>query len=288
MNDKTDDIKTGTLYVVATPIGNLKDITFRAIETLQQCQWVACEDTRHSQRLFQAYDIDTKTLALHQHNENQHAHKIIKLLQNGDDVALVSDAGTPLISDPGFPLVQLAHEHHIPVSPIPGPSALVAFLSVAAIKSQPFVFHGFLPARKQQRLAFYQNLLPLTATQVFYESSHRVVESVQQIVAVFGEQAVVAMGRELTKRFEHIFRGTAAQLLTLLTDDSNQQKGEFVVAIEAIKSATGEQLTQEQQLLALKLKAHLAPKVAAKIVAEQFSINKKKVYEFILESNQDH
>lgn len=282
MND-TSDLKPGTLFVVATPIGNLKDITYRAVEVLQQCPWTACEDTRHSNRLFQAYNISSKTIALHQHNENQNAKNIIKLLLKGDDVALVSDAGTPLISDPGFPLVQAAHEHGIIVSPIPGPSALVAFLSAAAVKSQPFTFHGFLPAKKQQRLHFYQSLVPLNSTQVFYESSHRIMDSIEQIKLVFGEHVVVGMGRELTKQFEQIFRGSVKDLLELLKSDPNHQKGEFVVAIEAIKLKEDERLTTAQERLAQNLKTLLPPKTAAKIVADQFNINKKMVYQYILE-----
>ncbi|TDR20818.1 16S rRNA (cytidine(1402)-2'-O)-methyltransferase [Marinicella litoralis] len=278
----SSDINTGTLFVVATPIGNLKDITLRAIETLKACQWVACEDTRHSQRLFQEYGIKTKTLALHQHNENHSSQQIISLLQNGENVALVSDAGTPLISDPGYPLVQLAHENNITVSPIPGPSALIALLSAAAINTQPFVFHGFLPPKKQQRLHFYQSLLPLNSTHVFYESSHRIADSIQQLAHVLGENTTLVMGRELTKRFEHIFRGTAAELVTLIENDPNQQKGEFVIALQGIKQANSDQLSLPQQKLAVELNQHLPPKVAAKLVAEHYDINKKQVYEFIL------
>lgn len=278
----TSNLSAGTLYVVATPIGNLKDITYRAVEVLLHCSWAACEDTRHSQRLFQAYNIQCKTIALHQHNENQTSGKIIELLLNGEDVALVSDAGTPLISDPGFPLVQQAHELGIKVSPIPGPSALIAFLSASAVKSQPFTFHGFLPAKKQQRLNFYESLLPLDTTHVFYESSHRIVDSVQQIKSVFGAQCQVAMGRELTKQFEQIFVGSVDQLLELLLADNNHQKGEFVVAIEASKVKADDELSTAQQQLANDLKSHLPPKIAAKIVADHYSINKKQVYEYIL------
>ncbi len=139
--------EAGTLYIVATPIGNLKDITFRAIEVLKSCDLVACEDTRHSQRLFQAHDIRTKTKSLHQHNENHDSQRIIDLIIQGQDVALVSDAGTPLISDPGFPLLQLAHANNLAVVPIPGPSAIITLLSVAALNTSPFTFHGFLPAK---------------------------------------------------------------------------------------------------------------------------------------------
>lgn len=284
MND-TSERKTGTLFVVATPIGNLKDITYRAIETLQACQWVACEDTRHSLRLFQEYGIQAKTIALHQHNENHSSQKLIKLLDSGDDVALVSDAGTPLISDPGYPLVQLAHEAGITVSPIPGPSALISLLSVAAINTQPFTFHGFLPPKKQQRLSYYQSLKPLSATHVFYESSHRIVDSLSQISTVFGNNTLVVMGRELTKRFEQVFRGQVDTLLNLLETNPKQQKGEFVIAIQAQRPSTTDDLLAEHKNLALYLNQHLAPKVAAKVVADHYGINKKKVYQFILDQS---
>lgn len=274
--------QAGILYVVATPIGNLKDITLRAIEVLNNCDLVACEDTRHSLRLFQAHNIRTKTKSLHQHNENHDSEKIIDLILAGADVALVSDAGTPLISDPGFPLLQLAHQHQIKVVPIPGPSALITLLSVAAINTNPFVFHGFLPAKSQQRLHVFQQWLPLNSTHVYYESSHRILDSVKQLVEVFGENTPVAMGRELTKKFEHIFRGTAAELLTLINSDKNHQKGEFVLAIQGSKDIGLEELTPEQAALAVNLNKHLPPKVAAKIVADHFAVNKKKVYEFIL------
>jgi len=278
----TSETQAGILYVVATPIGNLKDISQRAIEVLNACDWVACEDTRHSHRLFQAHDITTKTIPLHQHNENHSSLKIIEWLKEGKNIALVSDAGTPLISDPGYPLLQLAHHHNIQVSPIPGPSALTAFLSVAAINTHPFVFHGFTPAKHQQRLKFFNDLKPLNATHVMYESSHRIVDSLKQICEVFGGLTTIAMGRELTKRFEQVFRGTAAELLDLVVNDSNNQKGEFVLAIQGEKQPQNDELSNEQKQLALALHEHLPPKVAAKIVADHHDINKKQVYQFIL------
>ncbi|MGJ8662904.1 MAG: 16S rRNA (cytidine(1402)-2'-O)-methyltransferase [Marinicella sp.] len=280
--NQTSTTQVGTLYVVATPIGNLKDITLRAIEVLNMCDLVACEDTRHSQRLFQAHDIRTKTKALHQHNENHDSEKIISLILAGAQVALVSDAGTPLISDPGFPLLQLAHKHKIQVVPIPGPSALITLLSVAAINTNPFVFHGFLPAKSKQRLHTFQQWLPLESTHVYYESSHRILDSVQQLVEVFGENTQVAMGRELTKKFEQVFRGKALELLDLLSSNNNHQKGEFVLAIQGSKKDHNDDLLAEHAALAVKLNEHLPPKIAAKIVSEHFNINKKQVYEFIL------
>lgn len=281
--NESSTTQAGTLYVVATPIGNLKDITIRAIEVLQSCDLVACEDTRHSQRLFQAHGITNKTKALHQHNENHDSEQIIKQIINGLNVALISDAGTPLISDPGFPLIQLAHKQSIQVVPIPGPSALIALLSVAALNTNPFVFHGFLPAKSLQRLHAYQNWLPLESTHVFYESSHRILDSVEQLIEVFGKDTEIAMGRELTKRFEQIFRGSAAGLMALLQSNNKHLKGEFVLAIQGERNNNEGTFTNEQSSLAITLNQHLPPKVAAKIVADHYKINKKKVYQFILE-----
>ncbi len=278
----SSDKPAGILYVVATPIGNLDDITIRAIEVLRSCDLVACEDTRHSQRLFQAHSINSKTKALHQHNENHDSEKIVSQIKNGLNVALISDAGTPLISDPGFPLLKLAHQHDIQVIPIPGPSALITLLSVAALNTSPFVFHGFLPPKSKQRLHAYQSWSPLDSTHVFYESSHRILDSIKQLTEVFGGETEIAMGRELTKRFEQVFRGSAADLLTLLTNNPKNQKGEFVIAIQGMKNTVHSQLTNEQTALANTLNQHLPPKLAAKIVAEHYNINKKQVYEFIL------
>ncbi len=286
MNDSSTT-QVGTLYVVATPIGNLKDITLRAIEVLQNCDLVACEDTRHSQRLFQAHNINTKTLALHQHNENHGSTHIINMILGGDNIALISDAGTPLISDPGYPLLQLAHQHKIPVVPIPGPSAMIALLSVAAINTNPFVFHGFLPPKSQQRLTTYQSWQPLVATHVFYESSHRILTSVEQLLEVFGAETQVAMGRELTKTFEQVFRGNAGELLQLIQANRNYQKGEFVLAVQGENSTKSNTINGEQASLALSLKDHLPPKIAAKIVADHFKINKKQVYQFILDPEKN-
>ncbi len=278
----SSDTAAGILYVVATPIGNLDDITIRAIEVLQNCDLVACEDTRHSQRLFQAHGIKSKATALHQHNENHDSEKIISQLKSGLNVALISDAGTPLISDPGFPLLKLAHHQGIQVVPIPGPSALITLLSVAALNTNPFVFHGFLPPKSKQRLHIYQSWLPLDSTHIFYESSHRILDSISQLNEVFGQDTEVAMGRELTKRFEQIFRGSAVDLLELLNSNHKNQKGEFVIAIQGMKRTIHHQLTNDQTSLARALNQHLPPKIAAKIVAEHYNINKKQVYEFIL------
>ena len=282
MTSNPDKASGGVLYVVATPIGNLSDLTERAITVLTQVDLVACEDTRHTQKLLQHLGLRKVMLSVHDHNERDRIDQVAQHLSEGRSLALVSDAGTPLISDPGYPLVQLAHDNNLTVTPIPGPSALIALLSVPAINTQPFVFHGFLPPKKQQRMHFYHSLLPLQSTHVFYESSHRIADSIKQLKDVLGKNTLVVMGRELTKRFEHVFRGTADELSTLISEQPNQQKGEFVIALQGEKQVNTDQLTSSQQNLAIQLKQHLPPIVAAKVVADHFDINKKQEYPFIL------
>lgn len=278
---------SGCLYVVATPIGNLADISFRAIEVLQQCDLIVCEDTRHSKHLLQNYNIDTPTRSLHAHNEDQIAGQLISQLQSGQELAIISDAGTPLISDPGFPLVKQAHAAGIRVIPIPGASAVISLLSVAGLPVQPFTFHGFIPSKKSQRKVFYQSLLPLDKTHVFYESSHRIMASVTDLSLIFGAHTEACIGRELSKRFEHIYRGSLANIITEMTADSYSQKGEFVVAISGQADSQESVLNFEQESLARLLKPLMPPKQAAAVVASHYQVNKKMVYEFILNLAND-
>ncbi len=273
---------SGCLYVVATPIGNLADFSFRAIEILQQCDLIVCEDTRHSKHLLQNYDIQTPTRSLHTHNEDQIAGQLIKQLQDGEQLAIISDAGTPLISDPGFPLVQQAHAAGIQVIPIPGASAVISLLSVAGLPVQPFTFHGFIPSKKSQRKIFFQSLLPIDQTHVFYESSHRIMASVADLSLIFGADTEVCIGRELTKRFEHIYRGTLAEIIAEMENDHYSQKGEFVVAISGQTDRQAMAMSVEQQALARTLKPLLPPKQAAAVIADHYQVNKKQAYEFIL------
>lgn len=273
---------SGALYVVATPIGHLDDISYRAVETLKTCDLILCEDTRHSKRLFQNYSIDTPLRALHAHNEHQISEGLIERIKAGETMALVSDAGTPLISDPGFTLIELAHKKHVTVVPIPGASAVITLLSVAGLPVQPFTFHGFIPPKKNQRLAFFKQLTPLNQTHVFYESSHRIAQSMTDLASVLTEDNLVCVGRELTKRFEQLYRGTAEQVRDSILAGANHQKGEFVVAISGQTIAKKNALDDASKQLAQSLKQLLPPKQAAALVAEHCDVNKKQVYQFII------
>lgn len=219
----------GTLYLVATPIGNLADITFRAIEILKKVAVIACEDTRHTRKLLQHYGIATKTVSYHEHNEQQRARELVDVLKRGDDVAVVSDAGTPSISDPGFRLVRAAIENEISVVPVPGPSALISALVVAGLPTDEFFFGGFLPARSNARRTRLGELRAVPGTLVFYEAPHRLSETLKDAHELLGErEAVVA--RELTKLHEEIRRGRLSELAQHYSDE--EPRGEIVLLID--------------------------------------------------------
>ena len=224
--------RTGVLYVVATPIGNLQDISERAIATLKGVSRIAAEDTRHSARLLSHYGIDTPMVALHEHNEREITPKLIEKLVAGDDLALISDAGTPLISDPGFCLVRAARAAGIRVAPVPGPAACIAALSAAGLPADHFVFEGFLPVRATARRRRLEALVNESRTLVFHESSHRIVECLADMAEILGSDRPAVVARELTKVFETIESGGLAALLAWLRADPNQQKGEFVVLVQ--------------------------------------------------------
>lgn len=278
---------SGILYVVATPIGHLGDISYRAVEVLSSCDLILCEDTRHSKRLLQTYNISTATRSLHAHNEHQITTSVLAQIEQGSDMALISDAGTPLISDPGFVLIEQAHQNGIKVIPIPGASAVIALLSVAGLPVQPFTFHGFIPPKKNQRMAFYEHLLPLKQTHVFYESSHRIVKSLGDLASVLDTDAQVCVGRELTKRFEHIYLGSASQVNAEIQSDSQHQKGEFVIAVSGKAKTIPEALDDNSQQLALLLKPLLPPKQVAAVVAEHHGVHKKQVYQYLTDQSGD-
>ena len=221
----------GTLYIVATPIGNVADFSERAIKVLQQVAVIAVEDTRHSGRLLQAHSINTPMLSCHEHNETERSEQLLKRVANGEDVALISDAGTPLVSDPGFHLVRMAHQRGCKVVPIPGPSAVIAALSCAGLPTDRFVFEGFLPAKQGARLARLQELQNDPRTLVFYEAPHRIEECLQDMVAVMGAERPATLARELTKTFETIIPATLGELHAKVQADENQRKGEFVLVV---------------------------------------------------------
>jgi len=219
----------GTLFIVATPIGNLADITYRAVKVLSEADVIACEDTRHTRKLLQHFGITTRTISYHEHNEKERSDKLIATLQEGKNVAVVSDAGTPSISDPGFRLVRSAIDAHIPVVPIPGPSALITALVAAGVATDEFFFGGFLPARTNARQVKLRELASIPATLIFYEAPHRLAATLQDAVAILGErEAVVA--RELTKLHEEIRRGRLSELAAHYSNED--ARGEIVLIID--------------------------------------------------------
>lgn len=230
MDTPTTSEKRGILYVVATPIGNLEDITLRALRVLKEVALIAAEDTRHTRKLLERYEIATPLTSFHQHTRTNKRHALIQRLLSGDSVALVTDAGTPGISDPGTVLVAEAHEAGIPVVPVPGPSALTALLSVSGLPAHRFRFEGFVPRKEGARRQFFESLREADLTVVLYESPHRLLKTLQTAHEVLGERPVV-IGRELTKQFEEIFRGTLGDALAHW--QATPPKGEFVIAIGA-------------------------------------------------------
>ncbi len=268
---------TGTLFVVATPIGNLGDLSPRVQDTLRGVAAICVEDTRRSGQLLAHFGIRTPLLALHEHNEDAIAAKIVARMLAGDSLALVSDAGTPLVSDPGFRLVRAARAAGIKVSPIPGASALIAALSVAGLPSDRFVFEGFLPARAAARRERLPGLAAEARTLIFYEASHRIEETLADMALAFGPQRPAVLARELTKLFETVLDGTLAELLARVQSDPNQRKGEFVVLVQGAGEDVDAKLIEGRRLYA-KLCEHLPPSTAAKLASELSGAPRKALY----------
>lgn len=223
--------KVGTLFVVATPIGNLRDVTYRAVETLKTVDLIAVEDTRHSAKLLQAYAISTPVVAYHEHNEREQARNLVGRIKDGLDIALITDAGTPLLSDPGFRLVQAAHAERIPLVPVPGCCAAIAALSVAGLPTDRFVFEGFLPSTRNARRRKLEQLAQEAGTLVFYESPHRIRATLADLVSIFGPSRMVSLAREMTKQYETILTGELSAVERRILQDSEQTKGEFVLCV---------------------------------------------------------
>jgi len=284
MMDKGQQVPgAGSLYVVATPIGNLADLSTRAIEVLGAVDRIVAEDTRHSRRLLQHYALQTPMAALHEHNERELAPQLVQQLVEGRSLAMISDAGTPLISDPGFNLVRLAREAGVPVVPVPGPSALICALSASGLPTDRFVFEGFLPARHTARKRRLEQLCRESRTLIFYESSHRIVESLQDMQAQFGDRRQAVVARELTKQFETIHGDTLAALVQWITADPNQQKGEFVVLVQGLEQAESYDVTPEAEQLLQVLLEELPIKKAAKLAARFTGLNKRTLYDRALQ-----
>lgn len=271
----------GTLYVVATPIGNLDDLSPRATRTLAGVDVVAAEDTRHSGRLLSHLGIQKRMIALHDHNEKDRAAGILAELQAGRDVALISDAGTPLISDPGYVLVREARAAGHRVSPIPGPCALVAALSAAGLPTDRFLYVGFLPAKRSGRKASLDLLSSEVATLVFYESPHRILESVRDIAEVLGSGREIVLGREITKTFETFYSGSVAEVLAELERDPHGSRGEFVVMVRGAvaQSGNGKEATMDVDRVLRVLLAELPVKKVAKMAAELTGLSKNELYQ---------
>ena len=277
----------GTLYLVATPIGNLADITHRAIQVLRDVALIACEDTRHTRKLLQHYGIDTKTISYHEHNEQQRALELIELLNEGSDVAVVSDAGTPAISDPGYRLVRAAIENGITVTPVPGPSALISALVAAGLPTDEFFFGGFLPARANARRARFGELRGVPATLIFYEAPHRIAASLRDAYEVLGErEAVVA--RELTKLHEEIRRGRLSELAEHYANV--EPRGEIVLLIDRTvlddhAAATDTSTTSIAQLVSQFESQGLDRRAALKKAARELGLSRAEAYRRLTREN---
>ena len=270
------------LYVVATPIGNLGDITLRALEILKSVDAIAAEDTRHTSGLLSHFGISKKLIAVHQHNEQQSAEALVARLQAGESIALVTDAGTPGISDPGAIVVAAARAAGFKVVPVPGASAAIAALSASGITQNGFQFIGFLPASGAARCKVLEQLKAQTVTLVFYEAPHRIVECVQDLAKILGETRQITIARELTKTFETIYTCPASRMNTWLQADSNQQRGEFVLLVEPAPLVESDEISAEAQRVLKCLLAELPLKQAVKLATEITSSKKNDLYELAL------
>ena len=273
----------GKLYVVATPIGNLADITFRAIEILKQVDLIAAEDTRHVKMLLQHYGITNKLISLHQHNEDKASVGLLEKLRDGMSIALVSDAGTPLLSDPGMPLVKMVKDGGLEVVPVPGACALIAALCAAGLPVTQFAFEGFSPRTSSARKTFFSERLMCPTTWVFYESSHRILASLQDMAEIFPLNRQIVIGRELTKLHETIVKASLGEMLKLVEEDANMRKGEFVVIVDGATIDKKEQIiTPEQEKILRVLLSECSIKTAVAMAVEITGIRKKLLYQAAL------
>ncbi|WP_392562045.1 16S rRNA (cytidine(1402)-2'-O)-methyltransferase [Orbus sturtevantii] len=280
-------IEPSTLYIVATPIGNLGDITLRAIDTLKHVDLIAAEDTRHSGLLLQHLSIHAKLYPLHDHNEQQKAQQLVEKLKSGLSIALISDAGTPLINDPGYHLVKTCREQNIKVVPIPGACAAIAALCVSGLPTDKFCYEGFLPAKSKARIDYLTQLQQETRTLVFYESTHRIIDSLHDMVAVFGKDKSIVLAKELTKSWETIVQLSISELIMWLIEDENRQKGEFVLILEGYKKSSDEALDPTAIKLLNRLQQELPLKKAAAIVADVYGLKKNQLYQLGLDNKSE-
>ena len=279
------DQEEACLYIVATPIGNLSDMSQRAIEVLQQVDVIAAEDTRHSGFLLQHFAIKTPSISLHDHNEQQRSETLLEKLQQGESIALISDAGTPLISDPGYKLVSLVREHNIRVVPVPGSCAVITALSASGLASDRFSFEGFLPSKQGARQQALQMLVDESRTMIFYDAPRRLNGTLSDMVEVFGDDRPACLARELTKLHETITTQPLRELLEWVSEDSNQLKGECVLLVEGVKQQKDASETEINRVLGLLLK-ELPVKKAAAITSSLLEVSKNTAYDMALKLQQ--
>ena len=271
-----------TLYVVATPIGNLQDISLRALEVLKTVDAIAAEDTRHTSHLLSHFAIQKKLIAVHEHNEQKSAQILLERLRAGESIALVTDAGTPGISDPGAIVVDVLREAGVSVVPVPGASAVVAALSASGITANGFMFQGFLPASGSQRRKVLEGLKAYVSTLVFYEAPHRIIECVEDLATVLGPERRITIAREITKTFETFHRCALQDAKIWLESDPNQQRGEFVLLVEAAALVEQADISEDAERILRLLLADLPLKQAVKLTTEITGVKKNILYEFAL------
>ena len=278
-------MKSGILYVVATPIGNLEDFSFRAIRILKDADQILAEDTRHSAVLLNHYGIDTPVTGFHEHNEDKLIPCIIDKLRAGESIALISDAGTPLINDPGYDLVKLAHKEHIKIVPVPGPSAVIAALSVSGLPTDRFVYEGFLSAKKTARRKCLAQLISEHRTLVFYEVPHRICDTLKDMIDSFGPRREAVLAKELTKQFENVRNDTLENLLHWLNEQDERQRGEFVILVRG-NTSKGIEESECKRVLGILIET-MSVKEAAGTAAQILGENKNHLYKLALEINKD-
>ncbi|MCE3250992.1 MAG: rRNA ((1402)-2-O)-methyltransferase [Cellvibrio sp.] len=276
----------GILYVVATPIGNLGDMVPRAVETLQTVAVIAAEDTRHSSRLLSHFGIKTPCIAYHDHSDELRVEQLVGRMQAGDSIALISDAGTPLVSDPGYRLVRSARQAGIQVVPVPGACAMIAALSAAGLPSDRFAFEGFLPAKQVARCVHLQALATDPRTLIFYEAPHRILETLQDMTQIFGAEREVVIARELTKTFETIKNDKVGDLVNWVAGDSNQQRGEIVLLVHGASKQENGMMTPEQAHIMKVLLEELPVKQAASIGSRLTGLKKNFLYDWALQQSE--
>lgn len=276
-------MQTGCLYIVATPIGNLADITQRAIETLKSVDLIAAEDTRHSRKLLASLGINAKLVALHDHNERTKSQGLVEQMQQGQSIALISDAGTPMISDPGYHFVRAAQEAGITVSPIPGPSAVISALSASGLSANRFYFYGFLPEKRAARKTALGGLSTVPETLAFYESGKRVTATLEDMCEVFGGEREAVISRELTKLHETIIRDSLQNLQAGLESGELEQRGEFVLLVEGYKQSEGDIDRQAVNRMIDELINELPAGKVASVVSKILDVPRKQVYQLVLD-----